>query len=111
MNYTPVTGWYYAAPNDRTAAWTGVEYLYRFLIGNEGLGPFGEETPLERLLIGDLVQLGTEKGDFYHTPIVCAVRQSQIYVAAHSFDTYRRPLSDYDYAKARGIRIAGVRVP
>ena len=39
MNYTPIYGWYYITANDRTASWTGVEYLHRFLVGNEGGGP------------------------------------------------------------------------
>ena len=31
MNFTPVMGWYYNSPSDRTASWSGVEYLYNFL--------------------------------------------------------------------------------
>ena len=33
MNYTPVTGWYYVSPNNRSASWTGVEFFANFLIG------------------------------------------------------------------------------
>ena len=29
MNFTPVYGWYYRTASNRTASWTGVEYLYR----------------------------------------------------------------------------------
>ena len=65
MNFTPVTGWFYINANDRTASWTGVEYFYRFLVGNDGPGPFAEETDLKKLEIGDFVQLGRETGDFY----------------------------------------------
>ncbi len=43
MNWTPVMGWYYASSNHRTASWTGVEYLYRFLTSNQGPGPYAEE--------------------------------------------------------------------
>ena len=32
MNYTKDTGWYYISSSDRTPSWTGVEYLYDFLI-------------------------------------------------------------------------------
>ena len=70
MNYRPVTGWFYRSANDRTASWTGVEYIYRFLTENDGLGPFGQESPVEELQEGDLVQLGRDTGDFYHTPIL-----------------------------------------
>lgn len=45
--------------NDRAPAWTGVEYLYNFLLGNKAEGPFAEEAPFNRLEIGDIVQLGT----------------------------------------------------
>ena len=46
MNYTADTGWYYISPDNRAAAWTGVEYLYRFLLRNKSVGPFGEIIPL-----------------------------------------------------------------
>ena len=35
MNYTPVFGWYYISSAERTASWTGVEFLYNFLTQNE----------------------------------------------------------------------------
>jgi len=31
MNYTSVVGWYYRSASDRSASWTGVEYLFKFL--------------------------------------------------------------------------------
>lgn len=109
MNYTPVYGWFYKSANDRTASWTGVEYLYNFLVGNEGAGPFAEEAPLDKLEVGDIVQLGTGAGDFYHSPVVVRISRGQIYVAAHSYDAFNKPLSSYNFAKARGIHILGVR--
>ena len=36
MNYTPTYGWYYIDSNRRTASWTGVSYLYSFLVSNRG---------------------------------------------------------------------------
>lgn len=109
MNYTPVFGWYYIDLNQRAPAWTGVEYFYRFLTENTGMGPFAEEVELSELLIGDFVQLGRATGDFYHTPVVTAVRNGKIYVAAHTYDAFDRPLSSYVFEKARGIHITGVR--
>ncbi len=109
MNFTPVFGWFYRSANDRTASWTGVEYFFNFLTTNQGSGPYGEEVPLRELAIGDFVQLGTETGDFYHTPVVASVSCGNILVASHSYDAYNRPLSSYTYAKARGIHILGVR--
>lgn len=109
MNYTPVYGWFYKNLNDRTASWTGVEYLYNFLVNNDGAGPFAEETELKNLQIGDIVQLGRSNGDFYHSPVVVRVSRGQIYVAAHTYDAYNKPLNSYNFAVARGIHIIGVR--
>lgn len=109
MNYTPVYGWFYKNLNDRTASWTGVEYLYNFLVNNDGAGPFAEETELKNLQIGDIVQLGRANGDFYHSPVVVRVSRGQIYVAAHTYDAYNKPLNSYNFAVARGIHIIGVR--
>ncbi|MDE6356705.1 MAG: amidase domain-containing protein [Clostridia bacterium] len=109
MNYTPVYGWFYKNLNDRTASWTGVEYLYNFLVTNDGAGPFAEETELKNLQPGDIVQLGRANGDFYHSPVVVGIRGGQIYVAAHTYDAYNKPLNSYNFAVARGIHILGVR--
>lgn len=111
MNFTPTFGWFYRSANDRTPSWTGVEYLYNFLTGNSGTGPFGTETPLSRLETGDIVQLGSATGDFYHSPVVVSVSGGRIFVAAHSFDVFGKPLSSYSFAIARGIHIEGVREP
>lgn len=109
MNYTPTFGWFYRSANDRTPSWTGVEFLYNFLVNNEGAGPFAKEVPLNELEVGDIVQLGRATGDFYHSPVVVGVRRGNIYVAAHSYDAFNRPLSSYRYEQARGIHILGVR--
>ena len=109
MNFTPTLGWFYRSINDRTPSWTGVEYLYNFLTGNEGVGPFAEEVPLSRLEIGDIVQLGRETGDFYHSPVVVGFSRGQILVAAHTYDAYDRALSSYSFERVRGIHILGVR--
>ena len=109
MNYTPVFGWYYRSTSDRTASWTGVEFLYDFLTTNKSVGPYGSlVSPLD-ILPGDVVQLGREDGNFYHTPVVTATRPT-ILVAAHSYDAYDRPLLTYDFHYVRFIHIEGVRI-
>ena len=109
MNFTPTFGWYYKSVNDRTPSWTGVEYLYNFLVNNEGAGPFAKEVPLTELEVGDIVQLGRSTGDFYHSPVVVGISRGRILVAAHSYDAFNKPLSSYDYERVRGIHILGVR--
>ena len=109
MNFTPTFGWFYLSANDRTPSWTGVEYLYNFLVNNEGVGPFAKEVPLNELEVGDIVQLGRATGDFYHSPVVVGFSRGQILVAAHSYDNFNKPLNSYNFEKARGIHILGVR--
>lgn len=109
MNFTPVTGWYYRSAYNRAAAWSGVEYLYRFLVNNRGAGPFAHEVPWEEAEPGDIVQLGRESGEFYHSPVITAVTPT-ILVAAHTYDALDRPLSSYVYDAARFLHIDGARI-
>ena len=108
MNYTPVMGWYYRSSYDRSASWSGVEYLYNFLVNNHSVGPYAHIVPQDEIQPGDIVQLGTEDGDFYHSPIITAV-QPIILVAAHTFNALDRPLSSYIYDNVRFLHIDGVR--
>jgi len=108
MNFTPETGWYYRSSYDRTASWTGVEYLYRFLVNNRSVGPYAHVVPQSEAEPGDIVQLGTADGSFYHSPVITSV-SPEILVAAHTFDALDRPLSTYNYDTARFLHIDGVR--
>lgn len=108
MNYTPVTGWYYISANRRTASWTGVEYFYEFLVSNRGAGPYARLAELREAAPGDVIQLGTAGGDWYHTPVVTAV-WPEILVAAHSYDSLDRPLSTYTFDRVRVLHIEGVK--
>lgn len=109
MNFTPVNGWYYRSSYDRTASWSGVEYLYNFLINNKSVGPYAHVVPLEEAELGDIVQLGKQDGDFYHTPVITALKPI-ILVAAHSYDALDRPLFSYNYGAVRVLHIDGVRM-
>lgn len=109
MNYTPTFGWYYRSSYDRSPSWTGVRYLYNFLTTNNGIGPFARLATRNEMQPGDIIQLGDESGHFYHTPVVVAVNEYDIYVAAHTYDTYMRPLSTYLYSQIRYLHIEGVR--
>jgi hypothetical protein len=116
MNYEKDLGWYYRSPNDRAAAWTGVEYFYNFLMGNQkgignGAGPFAEEVELSKIQIGDFIQFGSGTGDFYHTPVVVGFLRGIPLLAAHTYDAFDRPLTTYRYQKLRCIHILGGRAP
>ena len=108
MNYTPEIGWYYINSTQRTPSWTGVEFLYSFLITNEGVGPFAKETSPTQIEIGDVIQLGNfEK--FYHSLLVVEKSHNNIYVSAHDFNAYMKPLNSYIYERIRFLHIEAIR--
>ena len=110
MNYTPIYGWYFLSIDDRSASWTGVEYLYRFLIENKGEGPFAIQTDAEQAEVGDIIQLGNEDGTYYHSLIITGVQGNTFLVAAHNNDVFNRRLSTYRYDRIRYLHIQGVRL-
>ena len=110
MNYKRDVGWYYNSPRDRAAAWSGVPYLYRFLVSNRGAGPYGTATTVDQLEIGDVIQLGNNDGTWYHSLLVTGrAEDGDPLVSTHTFDAYMRGLSTYEYEQARFIKIVGVR--
>ncbi len=114
MNYTPVYGWYYINSFNRTASWTGVNYLYDFLINNKGSGPFAQEVDVSDVEPGDLAQVSfSDNKIFNHSPVVVKVespaKPDGIYVAAHTFDTDYYRLTDFEPAYIRYLHILGVR--
>ena len=109
MNYTRDTGWYYISPDNRAAAWTGVEWFYRFIVSNSGAGPFGREIPVREAVPGDVIQLCTDIGGCYHSLFVISVSGREIFIAAHTNDAYGRPLSSYGAVRSRALHIVGAR--
>ena len=113
MNYTPVYGWFYITGNNRTASWTGVQFLYNFLTTNQGVGPFGHEVGIEDIRPGDICQLNIFEGRFHHSPVIVSTGEvptlDNTLVAAHSRDVNCRQISTYKYVAIRFIHIDGVR--
>lgn len=106
MNYKKYIGWYYNSVNDRAPAWSGVEYLYKFLINNKGVGPVAKISNKEEIRIGDIIQLKFEDMDnFSHSLFVVDKSKDEIYVATHTFDVYYKKLSEYIYEKIRFLHI------
>lgn len=112
MNYTPTYGWYYRSLNDRAPAWTGVEQLYNFLVNNRGAGPQGQVVPLNRIQVGDIIQLRFAGANYFgHSPVVIDVGSrtpATIQIAAHSYDCSCRQLNTYNIAAIRPIHIYNV---
>ena len=114
MNYMPVYGWYYTNSYNRTAAWTGVNYLYNFLVANKGAGPYAELVGVEDVRPGDIAQLSFAGGGvFNHSPVVVKtgypVNKDNILIAAHTFNTDFYPLTDFTWVDIRYIHMVGVR--
>ena len=66
---------------------------------------------MERLEVGDVVQLSNMQGRFYHSLLVSGFAENgDILVAAQSNDALDRPLSTYRYATARFLHVLGTNV-
>ena len=110
MNLTPVFGWYYISPEDRSAAFSGVEYFYNFITANEGVGPYGEEADAAAMVPGDVILLGREADGYYHALLVMGhADDGDILIAAHTDDALDRRLSSYTFDFARYLHVLGVR--
>lgn len=114
QNSTAFPFWYYNNVNDRAPAWTGVEFLYNYLIQNKTLGPFGNLTSLSGIEIGDIINLKfAGNSTFTHSLIVSKINYpiksyEDILVCAHTIDSLHRPLSNYKFIDIRFIHINGV---
>lgn len=111
MNYTPVYGWYYESLKSRSPSWSGVNYLYNFLVTNKSEGPFGSDDGIEKLNAGDIIQLRFDM-EFQHTLIVVEIKSRTpdgIICAAHTYDADYRRLSSYNYEELRTVCIKGYR--
>jgi len=115
MNYTPTFGWYYISSWDRTPSWTGVRYLYEFLVNNKGPGPFAELVAVSDARPGDIAQMAFDGSpNFQHSPVIVQTGSPPTYdnilVAAHTFDCDYYPIKLLEYSSIRFIHIIGVRV-
>lgn len=112
MNYQKNLGWYYKNGNSKSPSWTGVEFLHQFLTKNKSVGPYGRVSTLEELEVGDVIQLSFAKGVYSHSLLVVEKEANDldnIYIACHTFDSYRRKVSSYTFQELRAIHIQGVR--
>lgn len=110
MNFSPVTGWYYASLNNRSPAWTGVNELFSFLTKNKGAGPVGEVIPFSSINLGDIIQLYSNNKGYFHCLFVSEVTPFGVYVCSHTRDALNFPLGYFYYESLRCVRITGVNV-
>ena len=111
MNPTPTFGWYYYSANSRSPSWTGVEFLYSFLVRKSGPGPAGIEVSMDEVQPGDISQFASDKGRYSHSQVIVSVGKQpsldNILVCTHTYDSLDRALSTYEYTKMRFIHILG----
>ncbi|MDT8715082.1 amidase domain-containing protein [Clostridium sp. 19966] len=114
MNYSPTFGWYYNNLNNRAPAWTGVEFLHRFLVNNQGIGPTAVEVDVSQVEPGDIVQLSFDGLVFSHSLIIVSVGESpspsNILIATHTYDADNRLLNSFSYVYIRFLHITHVGV-
>ena len=114
MNYTPDYGWFYINSWDRTASWTGVNFLYDFLVHNGGPGPFAEVVDVRDVKPGDIAQLSFQPGNvFNHSPVIVQTGNppgiDNLLMAAHTDNQDNYPLTGYTWVNIRFLHILGVR--
>ncbi len=107
MNFDKYYGWFYKNSFDRSPSWTGVEYLKQFLLSKKQYGVFAEMEKLDKLDIGDIIQLKQELPRFSHSLIITKIENNEIFVSAHSIPALDRPLKTYDYVDIIGLKIKG----
>ena len=111
MNYKKHIGWYYNSAHDRTASWSGVEFLYNFIMKNKGIGPRATKVDINSLEVGDIIQLRFLQDRFSHSLIIVDKKGNSfedIYIATHTEDAYYRKLSTYTFQDIRFLHITNV---
>jgi hypothetical protein len=115
MNYDPQSGWYYIDPNRKSSSWTGVNFLYDFLMTNRSRGPFAALVQPQDLRIADLIQLSFHgDGKFNHTVVITGLEPpftpEHIYITNHTPNTANSKLTKYyPWREIRYIQILGSR--
>lgn len=112
MNYKKDLGWYYINGNNKSPSWSGVEYLYQFLMNNKSVGPQAVEATQNKIEIGDIAQLSFDGEKFGHTLVIIKIENKftlqGIKIASHTLDSLDKAISEYDFKKIRWIHIEKV---
>lgn len=109
MNESKGKGWYYKNKSRKSKSWNAHSELFKFLINNKGIGPYAKVVSENEAVEGDVVAFADENGDIFQTAVITKTQSGQIFVCAHHFNSYMRPISTYKYAFVRFLHIIGVR--
>jgi hypothetical protein len=104
MDYSKPDGWYYSSLNNRAAAWTSVEFLYKFLTTKNSNVLSGTKIMLDKLKPGDIIQISFDGAVWAHTLLVTKT-SPEILICAHTDDSKDRPLNSYNYKALRALSI------
>lgn len=112
MNYNTINGWYYINGNKKSPSWTGVEFLYRFLIKNKGVGPRAKIVQQKELQIGDIAQLSFYNNIYGHSLFIINIDDvndlNKIQIATHTYDVLGKNIGEYYFDKIRFIHIENI---
>ena len=113
MNYSKQNGWYYISGNNKSPSWSGVEFLYNFLTQNKSVGPYGYEVEQDKIELGVIAQLSFDGNKFSHSLVIVKIQDktdlNQIFISSHTFDSFNKRISEYNFEKIRFIHIDKVR--
>lgn len=113
MNYSKQNGWYYISGNNKSPSWSGVEFLYNFLTQNKSVGPYGYEVEQDKIELGDIAQLSFDGNKFSHSLVIVKIQDktdlNQIFISSHTFDSFNKRISEYNFEKIRFIHIDKIR--
>lgn len=114
MNYARLNGWFYINGNKKSPSWSGVEFLYEFLTTNKLSGPYGKEVNQDEIDIGDIAQLSFNGTNFGHTLVITKIENklnlNRIFISSHTYDSFNKRISEYNFEKIRFIHINKVRI-
>lgn len=105
--------WYYYSDGNRSSSWTGVGYLYDYLINNDYIGPQGYLIKDNQPYVaskGDIIQLKfRNKSSYSHTLWITKHQTgttSLTRIACHSSDRWNEPLDSLTGTR-RWIKLTG----
>jgi len=111
QNVSYPLGWYYKSLNNRSPSFTGVEFLYNFLTRKQkSKGPVAHVVSVDKLQLGDIVQLSFDGISFRHSLLVTQLNSDNPYdpyLSTNTYDALNRPLSWYTFKAIRGLHVVG----
>lgn len=110
MDYSN-NGWYYISLDKRSPSFSGVNEFFNYATTNtKAVGIKAKIVTIDKVEIGDIVQMLQKGTTFHHTLIVTKIAGNianinNIFVTCHTNDTKDKQLSNYYFKKIRFLKI------